>query len=478
MAYSLFLFITMEVKQYRHIAIVGSAVYVLALALVSLLFRQQALQPLWVLWGLGEVLFFFGFSWLFYLRCNHLDTKRFLYLVFFTALGIRVVYAVAMCYYFYFQTGFPFEYDAGDSLSYHKTSVFLAQCVREGHVLYVFQYLHATTMGFSDQGYSLWLTLIYTVFGRNVLTPRIFKSLMSAYMCIALYRLGSRTFDEKAGRVAAVLCVFMPTLIQISGLHTKECEMIFLAVLALERMDYVIRSRRYSFWNIAFPVFLTALTFGFRTIIGIALIFSFVIFVILSDGLVAKRTRIVALSAVMAVFLVFLFSPIGNEMNIIYRFKFSDKGYLTEKYQSLNMQHAELAKSVYMAPGAFVLPLSSMVEAANDNQKMMNGSMYVKNVLAYFAMLALVLAFRDRKWRNFSLIGAFELAYLFMIMFSFAANSERYHQPAIPLLLLMASYALTNVKRKGMYGYYAYCVLLLVALIGWNWIKLSARNLC
>ena len=468
----------MGTKLLRHISILGISVYLVALILISVLFHGQAMQLQWMFWGVGEVLFFFLLSWIFYSRWKKDDSKRFTYKVFFTALGIRIVYVVLMCFYFYHHTGIPFEYDAADSIGYHKVAVYLSRCLKSGYVEYVFQYLNFYTMGFSDQLYTFWLALIYSVFGFNILTPRIFKALMSAYMCLVIYKLGTRTFGERTGKLAAVLCVFMPTFIQISGLHLKECEMIFLAVLAIERMDYVVRTRKYTFWNIVFPIILTAFTFGFRTIIGIALIFAFVVFIIVSDGLVNKRTKIIAVSAVIVVFFAFLFSPIGYEMRAIYHLKFTDNHYNEEKYEELGLEHANLAKNIYMAPGAFVLPLSSMVETSTDNQKLMNGSMYVKNLLAYFAMLAIVIAFRDKKWRNFSLIGAYELAYLFMIMFSFAANSERYHEPAIPFILLMAAYSMTRLKRKELKGYYVYCVLLVIALVGWNWIKLSARNLC
>lgn len=456
----------------------GISVYLVSLILISLLFRDYAMQPLWMAWGVGEVLFFFLLSWLFYSRWKQDDTKRFLRKVFFVALGIRIVYVVLMCFYFYYQTGAPFEYDAADSMSYHAKAVYLAKCLKAGYFKYIFQYLNAFTMGYSDQGYTLWLTLLYLVFGDNILIPRLFKALMSTYMCVVLFRLGTRTFGERTGKLVAVLCVFMPTFIHICGLHLKECEMIFLTVWTVERMDYVIRSKKYTFWNIAFPIILTALTFGLRTIIGIALIFAFVVFVVISDGLVNKRTKIVAVSAVAVVFFAFLFSPVGNEMRKIYRLKFTDKNYNEQKYEKLGMKHSELVKNVFMAPGAFVLPFSSMVEVSNDNQKLMNGSMFVKNLLAYFAMLAIVIAFRDKKWRNFSLIGAYELAYLFMIMFSFAANSERYHEPAIPFILLMSAYSMTRLKRKELRCYYVYCVLLVVALVGWNWLKLSSRNLC
>jgi 4-amino-4-deoxy-L-arabinose transferase-like glycosyltransferase len=333
-------------------------------------------------------------------------------------------------------------------------------------------------MGFSDQGYLLWLILIYTIFGRSWLVPRLFKALMHAYLCVVVYKLGTRTFGERTGRLAAVMCVFMPILIQMCGLHTKEAEMIFLSIFALERMDYLIRSKKYTFWNILVPILLTGLTFGFRTIIGMCLIFAFLVFVLLSSkDLVGKKGKIIILSVAVVVSLVFLLSPVGREMKIIYRLKFTDLSYQSEKYEAMGLRHSELAKSWYMAPGAFVLPLAPMVEESPDHNKMIHGSTYVKNFLAFFAMLAIVIAFRQKRWRDFSLIGAYELSYLALIVFSFAANSERFNEPAIPLLILMAVYAMTHLRHKDLRIFYVYCGLLFAALVFWNWLKLSARGL-
>ena len=468
----------MGTKLLRQISIIGVGVYLLALITISLVFNDYALQLKWVLWGMGEVLFFFVLTTLFYPRWKNDDPKHFRRKVFWTAIGIRALYAFLICYYYYYQTSKAFEYNVADGIWYHRTGVHLSRAVRQGYIRYVFQYLRAYTMGFSDQGYTLWLTLIYTIFGPNLLTPRLFKALMSAYLCIVVYKLGTRTFGERTSKLAAVMCAFMPILVQICGLHTKEMEMIFLSLLALERMDYLIRSKKYTVWNIAFPILLTGLTFGFRTIVGMCLIFAFLVFIMLSPNeLVGKKGKIISVSAIVLVFFVFLLTGIGNEMRIIYRLRFVDLNVKTEKYEALGFKHAELAHSKYLAPGAFVLPLAPMVEESPEHNKMIHGSTYVKNFLAFFAMLAIVVAFRQKKWRDFSLIGAYELSYLAIIMLSFAANMERYHQPAIPLLVLMAAYAMTHLRRKDLILFYVYCGLLYVALFVWNWLKLSARGL-
>ena len=123
------------------------------------------------------------------------------------------------------------------------------------------------------------------------------------------------------------------------------------------------------------------------------------------------------------------------------------------------------------------MPLTPMVETSPDQNKMIHGSTYVINFIAFFAMLAFVIVFRQKKWRDFSLIGAYELSYLAIITFSFAANAERVHEPAVPLIMLFAAYAMTHLRRKELKIFYVYCGVLFVALVLWNWLKLSARGL-
>ena len=462
----------------RHISLIGLGMYLLALSVISLVFRDHALQTRWILWGIGEVLLFFAGISVFYPRWKVEDPKLFRRKVFFTALAIRALYAYIICYYYYYQTGVAFEYGAADSIGYHKTAAYLSHCVRDGHVKYIFQYLNAYTMGFSDQGYVLWLTLLYTIFGPNILIPRLFKALMSAYLCLVVYRLGSRIFGERTGRLAAVMCVFMPILIQICGLHTKEMELIFLSILALERMDYLVRSGKYTFWNIFLPTLLTALTFGFRTIVGMCLVFAFLMFVILSpNSLLKRKGKTITLASTALVFLAFLFSPLGREMFIIYRLNFKEINHQAEKMENSGLKYSILGKSAYLFPGAFVLPLSPMVEETPTHNKMIHGSTYTKNFLGFFAMLAILVAIRQNKWRDFSLVGVYIFSYLGIIMLSFAANSERFHEAAIPIILLMAAYAMTRLRRKDMRLFYVYCALLFVALLAWNWLKLAARGL-
>lgn len=465
-------------KLHRHFQWIGVAIYLAALLIVSVCFHTYALQPLWMVWGVATVLFFFSLTYFCHRQWRHNNAKTFLRKVFWWALGIRVTYVVGIIFYYYWQTGISFEYQAADSWMYHNTATYLSRLVRDGQAGEAFLLLRANTMGFSDQGYLLYLTTLYTCFDNNILGPRLLKALMSAYTCVAIYKLSSRSLGERTGRLAAVMAVFLPQFIHYTGTYMKETELVFLATLALERMDYLIRSRHFTFWNILVPILLTALTFGFRTIVGMALLASFMAYIAFCPKeLLSKKARLITISITAAVAVLFLFTPIGWEMLIMFKINIHTSDVLVERYQHLGVPYAEYAHYKYMAPGAFTLPLTNLVEAANENQKMMNGNYFVKNYLAFFAMWCFVAAIRQKRCRDFSLIGTFTLLYVLMIAFSFAFNSERYHQPALPGMLIMAAFAMTRFKRKDFAFFYSYDVLLLAAIVAWNYIKLAARGL-
>ena len=468
----------MPSKQYRIFGWVGMWLYLLALLIVSLWFRTYSMHAEWWCWGIGTVVLFFMATYYCYQRWEHDDRKKFLMKVFWTAFLLHALYVTAMLYYYHYRTGLSLEYGAADSIGYHLTASHFADDVRQGHFRKVFHQLNANTMGFSDQGYVLYLTSLYTLFGKNVLGPRLLKALMSAWLCIALYRLAERNLDEKTARLAAVMGVFLPHFFHYNGTYLKETELIFLATLAMERFDYLIHSKRYTFWNILWPIVLTALTFGFRTIVGMILIGSYFVTILFAEpSLVSKKAKAIASTAVLLTTVLIMLTPIGKEILFTFQLNFKESGFLTWKYQLLGLKYAEYAHYKYMAPGAFTLPLTNLVEVANNNQKLMNGTYFVKNYLAFFAMWCMVAAIREKKVRNFRLIGSYTLVYVLVIAFSFAANSERYHLPAMPGILIMAAFAMTHFKKKDGPWYYAYCGLLLVAIVGWNYLKPAARGL-
>ena len=186
----------MSQKLTRNIALYGVGVYLLALLVVSVVFHEHAMQTKWILWGIGEVLFFFVLTTVFYPRWKNDEPKKFWLKVFWVALAIRLLYVILSYYYFKHTVGFPFD-APGDGVGYFNRSVRLSRYIRRGDFGFVVNFLKGYSMGFSDHGYLIWLISLHTIFGRGVLVARVFKALMSAYLCIVVYKLTSRTFGER-----------------------------------------------------------------------------------------------------------------------------------------------------------------------------------------------------------------------------------------------------------------------------------------
>ena len=216
-------------KQISYRAII---VYLVSLTLVSLAFYDYAMDVGHIVMGVGFVTGFFLISNVSTQQWREAPERQFIAYIFLAALLLRLVWVVASYFFYIDVTGIPFELDTADARGYHKEAEWLAS---EPWSVARNYYFGAHATGISDVGYPLYLTVLYKLFGPIIIIPRIIKAFLSAWMCILLYRLCSRTFGLSVGRMAGIMCALMPNLIIYCGYHLKETEMLFLVVAFLER---------------------------------------------------------------------------------------------------------------------------------------------------------------------------------------------------------------------------------------------------
>jgi hypothetical protein len=121
-----------------------------------------------------------------------------------------------------------------------------------------------------------------------------------------------------------------------------------------------------------------------------------------------------------------------------------------------------------------------MAEVPNqDNQKMIHGGNFVKNIVSYFTIMALLILLVTGNWRKHVLPIAVLCGYLLVLVFSNFAQSERFHQPILPLTLMFAALGVSLIKENPwIKRYFSYwCVLMFIAAIAWNWFKLAGRGM-
>ncbi len=461
-------------KQILYRAII---VYLAALLSISIYYSNYAMSFGYMVAGLLCVAGFFLATTEWSRGARTLPEKQFLTHVFLVALVLRLVWVVFSYYYYTKVTGIPFEFQARDSLAYHEDAEWMAGAGWEATRYYLFE---SGFIGPSDTGYPLYLTVIYKIFGPHIIVPRIIKALLSAYMCILIYKICLRTFDESVARMAAIMCCLMPNLIIYCGYHLKETEMIFIAVAFLERTDYLLRAKKWNFVNIIIPMLLAGSLFFFRTIIGAAAVFSFLTSVLIINTPSMKkgwkRTAIIGwgLAAV-------LVAGGGTVMTEIEGIWEDREDQLTRKRTEQTLrgnQWAKYATGTVMAPMVVVLPFSTMIDVDEQyGQQEKHGGNFIRNFMGIFALLAIYEAFRRKEWRNFALIGSFVVAYLGVVSLSGFSNSERFLLPGLPGLIMMWAYGVSTLREKTWKLVTPWCIIVFVMEFAWAFFKLGSRGL-
>ena len=461
----------------RQISMRAIIVYILALALVSFTFHAYAMKFSFIIMGCVWVIGFFlsvessTTSW------RKRPERYFVRDLFFLSLALRLAW-VAFSYFYYSQlTGTPFEFDAVDSVGYHYDAEWLA----EQNWATILGYLFSDRYMISDSGYLFYLTVLYKIFGGSFIIPtRIIKALLSSATCVLVYKLASRTFDNRVARMAGLMMAFMPNLIIYSGYHLKETEMLFLEVACLERVDYLFRRKEFRFWNLLIPTLLALSLFLFRTVLGAATIFAFATGALLSSAPnLKKNMRRLAIVGWGVLSLVLVSGgTIATEL----------EGYWEDREENVTQKRfqqtlrgnrwAKYATGTVMAPMVVVLPFATMVDVDGQyGQQEKSGGNYIRNYMGFFAILAIYEALRQKKWRDFIVIGAFVFSYLGVVSMSGYSNSERFLLPALPGLICMWAFGISELRRKSYHLLTPWCILVFLMELGWAYFKLGSRGL-
>ncbi len=85
-------------------------------------------------------------------------------------------------------------------------------------------------------GYSLFLALLYLLFGHSIVVVRVVQSIMTTALIYVLYLIAAKLFDKKSARIAALCCALYPYFIYISGVFYPTALSTFLLAFTVYRM--------------------------------------------------------------------------------------------------------------------------------------------------------------------------------------------------------------------------------------------------
>lgn len=451
--------------------------YVVTLAIVSAMFMSYAMPFQFVLFGFVFVFVFFYYSNKLSIGWQRIRPATFSKKLFLTAFLIRVVYVVFIYFYYIEMTGLPHMYHPGDELFYEAVS---DRAWYEGMGAFR-ELVKASHFPLSDSGYFWWLAVEKSLLGPNQLPYRIVKCLLDAFSCVLIYKLGQRNFGEATGRMAGIFCMLIPNMWYYCGLTLKETEMTFLTILFIERADNALHSKKITISSLALPGIIMLVMFTFRTALAAVLVASLVAALIFSSG---KQLELWKKILYTSLFAVWMFLTVGveivEETQRLWEGRTENQslGYEGRALRKGANSYVKYASAAVFAPLIFTIPFSTMVTIPNqENQMLLNGANFTKNILSGLTILALFLLLIRGDWRKHVLPIAAMCGYLVVLVFSNFAHSERFHFPVLPLELMFAAYGVSQLTNKHKRLYTIWVIGIVIANIGWAWIKLAGRGL-
>lgn len=449
--------------------------YFVTLAIVSVAFINQTLPFYMMLFGAVEVCSFFYFSNKLTKQWYLMKPEVFVRKLFWISLAIRLIYTIFAYFFYDYMTGQPFMFYSADEGFYFTVSKVWRE---QGFEAFRKE---LRWIEFSDSGEVAWNGLLCLIFGPYILTARIGHCFVSALTCVLIYRIAKRHFGEKTARIAGIFCMLMPNFIYYCGLHLKEANMVFVTVLLADSVDMILSERKFNWKAFVLAVFAVVAMYTFRAPLGTVGLLAVLVALALNNGKITSIWKRVGLAVVVA--LVLSLTTIGNrvmsEVNELWVGR--------EDNQSLGMEYraereggnsfAKYASSAVFAPAIFTIPFASMVYTeGQENQQMIHGGNFVKNIMSGFVIFGLVLLLISGDWRKHVLPLALMMGYLVVIAFSNFAHSERFHQPTLPFELMFAAYGISQLQQKHLKWIDYWMVFVAVANVGWAWFKLAGRG--
>lgn len=451
--------------------------YLILMFVVSILFISRVLPVLWIFFGLLAVVAFFHFSNKLTIKWQSSSSFFFEKKLFKYALLIRIGWVVFSYFFYYFMTGTPFNFDAADALFYHDNAQWVARSIAQWDMSGYFAFWEGQ---YSDVGFPVFLGIQYWLTGDSILLSRVVKAVLGAATVVLTYRIAQRNFGDEVAKMSGIMLMLLPNSIFYTGIHLKEVEMVFLSTLFIERADDILRNVKINVRKIAVLLAVVIVLFFFRTVLGAAALFALLTALIMTERRVSKvLNRWFTMLWVVAAIVYFLGGSIATEVEQVWEQRIENQEASMEwRAQRLGgNQFARYASSAIFAPAIFVIPLPTMVNVPPQrNQMMLNGGNYVKNILAFFVIFAFFHIVKFGKIRENLLITSFLLGYLMIIAFSAFAHSERFHQPALPLLVVFAAYGIRHISNKEKKYFDIYQLIIAAAIIAWSWFKLAGRG--
>jgi 4-amino-4-deoxy-L-arabinose transferase-like glycosyltransferase len=202
-------------------------------------------------------------------------------------------------------------------------------------------------------GYPLVLSVIYRIFGANIMVAKVFNVAISTGVAYLIYRLGALLFNERAGRIASLIFAFWPAQVMYNSVVASEHIFMLLFLLAIwffVLAEYSLKDAK-DYLLVIVSGFMLALTYLIRPVSIILLPIIIVCLFIFSEkdkplkekGFIASRIKtsvLVTASTIVTIAVVSLI--VGNILGVrLWKSSSGFSFYIGTNYESSGMYFAK-----------------------------------------------------------------------------------------------------------------------------------------
>lgn len=461
----------------------ATIVYLLSLVCCCVLFFSSIMTWYWILIGIIEVSAFYYFSSRWEVSWRRIPIKDFEKRIFWTSVLIRLGWTLV--YYIFTMNVWhtPWEQPIGttmDSPGYFSEAMWVYEMIRARDLSPYFSYV---TIGghLDDIGYPFFLALSRFIFNDSIFLTRIPNAIFDSWTVVLTYRIAKRNFGEEVGRLSSFFVILLPMMIFFSGVTMKETLMLMLGTWAVERGDYIIQEKQYRFGTLGAFLVLTLSLVLFRMAYAWVVMLAFICALVLSSERISSKSKRWTILVVILFAGAALFGGrlVEQSQDLIEQAESTGANLdFRAKRKGGNALVANLNKAVFV-PLLATIPFPTMVTIEGQNiQQLQNGGYFIKNILSFFVVFALLLLLPKWRWRNHVLIIAFTLGYMAALGLSSFAQSGRFHHPLLPMEMILGAYGINLIKNARQAKWFDYFLVAeFFIIIFWNWFKLRGRGM-
>lgn len=436
----------------------------------------------WVLISFFVTIFSFVLFFDFNKKWFNINNLKFEKKIFRLSLLVNLVSVLFLYFLFYQYTGTEYEPEAADSLIYDEHGKDLSKMYMNGN-FDVNSYLYDND--YSDYGYNIFLSIIYFIFGPFSIIARLVNAVIIAICVVVLYKITVLICNVKIAKTASLLYTFAPFSLFYLSVNLKESIMIYILIQATYYAIKLNSNNSDPKKDATFLAIFSLLLFFFRTPLAMAFIASFFVYIYFNLPTKKRIYRFftilgIIISSVIMVYIIGKFGFSERISAIIDQSSGQSDAELSDKMNRGGKFGLSLNKTLIVPLLFFSVlaaPFATFVLVDNQDQiAWLLSACVVKNILIFFAFFGIIYSLKYY-FRKHILILAFTFSYQLILAVSAVSTSGRYQLVTLPFLCVFMGIGIHEYKPKKNSLWIIFLFIMLLVIIGWNYFKLSIRNL-